>query len=304
MINDIRATLLQGLAGVALLVGAFFSWRQLQIGRRGQITQRFTAAVEQLGSSSPEVRLGAVFALEHIAHDSPDDRVTIAEVLCAFLKRTGTSDPFRARPVARDEAHKGALARTYGGEGPMSVRSVDRQAALTVLGRRAKAPYHHQLGLDWADLRQVRLPFAGLADADLHYSDLAIAGLRGADLRRADLTGTWLAGANLIDADLHQADLRSAILWHARLDGADLAATDLTGADLTGAVLRGARLDQADLRGTDLTGTDPTTCSLTGAVADTTTVWPSGFDTAAAGVVTAAEDAPPLRPQSVQDLPR
>lgn len=48
-----------------------------------------------------------------------------AEVLCAFLKRTGTFDPFRARPVARDEVHKGELARTYGGEGPMSVRSVD-----------------------------------------------------------------------------------------------------------------------------------------------------------------------------------
>lgn len=303
--NDIRATLLQGLAGVALLVGAFFTWRQLQISRQGQITQRFTAAVEQLGSPSPEVRLGAVLALERIAHDSPDDRVTIAEVLCAFLKHTGTAAPFRERPVPRDEAHKGELALSYGGEGPMSARSVDRQAAMTVLGRRPRAPYHHELSLSWTDLRQVRLHFAVLADVDLHYSDLAIAGLRGADLRRADLTGTWLAGANLIDADLHQADLRSAILWHARLDGADLRATDLTGADLTGAVLKGTRLEQADLRGTDLTGTDPAAAGLTGAVADATTVWPAGFDAAAAGVVvTTGDDAPPLRPQSWDDLPR
>ncbi|WP_344014588.1 hypothetical protein [Streptomyces thermospinosisporus] len=55
-INDIRTTLLQGLAGIALLVGAFFTWRQLQVSGQGQITQRFTAAVEQLGSPSPEVR--------------------------------------------------------------------------------------------------------------------------------------------------------------------------------------------------------------------------------------------------------
>ncbi|MEU5957950.1 hypothetical protein [Streptomyces sp. NPDC047525] len=49
-INDIRTTLLQGLAGVALLVGAFFTWRQLQVTRYGQLSERFTAAVEQLGS--------------------------------------------------------------------------------------------------------------------------------------------------------------------------------------------------------------------------------------------------------------
>ncbi|WP_179851862.1 hypothetical protein [Streptomyces sp. Ag109_G2-15] len=49
-VNDIRTTLLQGLAGVALLIGAYFTWRQLDVSRQGQITQRFTAAVEQLAA--------------------------------------------------------------------------------------------------------------------------------------------------------------------------------------------------------------------------------------------------------------
>ncbi|UQT61278.1 hypothetical protein M4V62_42875 [Streptomyces durmitorensis] len=80
-INDIRTTLLQGLAGVALLVGAFFTWRQLQVTRYGQLSERFTAAVEQLGNPSVEVRIGAVFALERVAVDSRDDRGTVAEVL-------------------------------------------------------------------------------------------------------------------------------------------------------------------------------------------------------------------------------
>ncbi len=108
----------------------------------------------------------------------------------------------------------------------------------------------------------------------------------------------------LIDATLHQADLRTAVLWHVRLEGADLRATDLSGADLTGAVVKGARFELADLRGADLTGTDVTAASLTGAVADATTIWPSGFDAAAAGVLTAGDDAPPLAPQSSHDLPR
>ncbi|WP_306972450.1 hypothetical protein [Streptomyces canus] len=63
-VNDIRTTLLQGLAGVALLAGTFFTWRQLDVSRHGQITQRFTAAVDPLGNTGPEVRIGAIFATD------------------------------------------------------------------------------------------------------------------------------------------------------------------------------------------------------------------------------------------------
>ncbi|MFI5808838.1 pentapeptide repeat-containing protein [Streptomyces sp. NPDC051561] len=303
-INDIRTTLLQGLAGIALLVGAFFSWRQLKVSNQTQITQRFTAAVEQLGSTSPEVRLGAIFALERIADDSPYDRVTIAEVLCAFVQRSGPADPPSARPAARNPAHKRELALMHRAADSLSVRCTDRQAAMTVLSRRVLVPNRHVLGLARTDLRGARLVFADLKDADLHYSDLSDVNLESADLRGADLTGIWLAGSSLRLARLRQADLRSAILWHARLEEADLRATDLSGADLTGAVLNGARLDQADLRGADLTGTEASGASLTGAVADASTVWPGGFDAAAAGVVAAGDGAPPPRPQTWYDLPR
>ena len=54
--NDARGTLLQGLAGGVLLLGAYFSWRQMQLTRQqlhiaeqGQLTERFTRAIDQLG---------------------------------------------------------------------------------------------------------------------------------------------------------------------------------------------------------------------------------------------------------------
>lgn len=62
-------------------------------------------------------------------------------------------------------------------------------------------------------------------------------------------------------------------------------------------------LESADLRGADLTGTEASRASMVGAVADATTIWPAGFDAAAAGVVTADGRTPPLRPQSWHDLP-
>jgi hypothetical protein len=50
-INDVRTTLLQGIGGAAILVGIYFTYRQLQTGReqlqiaqQGQVTERFTRA--------------------------------------------------------------------------------------------------------------------------------------------------------------------------------------------------------------------------------------------------------------------
>lgn len=98
--NEVRTTLLQGLAGVVLLLGAYFTYRQvansreqlahsreqLQIARQGQITERFTRAIDQLGHAQLDVRLGGIYALERIARDSSADRAAIGEVLTAFVR--------------------------------------------------------------------------------------------------------------------------------------------------------------------------------------------------------------------------
>jgi hypothetical protein len=59
--NDARTTLLQGLAGGVLLLGAYFTWRQLSVTREGQITERYTRAIDQLGHAQLDVRLGGIF---------------------------------------------------------------------------------------------------------------------------------------------------------------------------------------------------------------------------------------------------
>ena len=58
-------TLAQILGGTALLLGLYFTWRgqqnvqaQLEPNRRGQITERFTQAIDQLESKDLEIRLG------------------------------------------------------------------------------------------------------------------------------------------------------------------------------------------------------------------------------------------------------
>jgi hypothetical protein len=315
-INDIRTTLLQGLGGAALLIGAYFTWRQVQVAREGQLTDRFTSAVGQLGNRSIDVCLGGIYALERIAIDSKRDRQTAYEVMCAYIRKHASFQPPdepsvpEAPPASGDRpgstdglAAKRRLAWQAGQGPPLRVRAADVQAAISVLGRRLGVPGHDTLDLSRVDLRGARLREARLPSADLHYSDLSGADLSGADLHLADLTGTRLAAAGLIGANLHQADLRTAILWHVRLDDADLRGTDLTGADLSGAHLPRAHLEQADLRGADLSGTDLSGVHRDGAVADPTTIWPERFDPRAVGV-TITTTGPPIRPQTTWIWPR
>src|SRR5262249_57559409 len=84
--NHIRTTVLQGLAGVVGVAGAVATWRQVQISREGQITDRLTRAVDQLGSTNTDIRIGGIYALERIAKNSPNDRTTIQFQLGAFLR--------------------------------------------------------------------------------------------------------------------------------------------------------------------------------------------------------------------------
>jgi hypothetical protein len=70
--------------------------RALELTEQGQVTDRYTKAVGQLGDESSPVRVGGIYALERIGHDSPKDRTTIIYVLGAFTRE-------RSRVPERDE---------------------------------------------------------------------------------------------------------------------------------------------------------------------------------------------------------
>ncbi|MFT7839652.1 pentapeptide repeat-containing protein [Saccharothrix sp. BKS2] len=270
--NTVRSTLLQAVAGLLVLVGAAATWRQVQVAREGQLTERFTRAIDQLGSDNADVRVGGVYALERIARNSPADRDTVRFVLGAFVRNH----------VPREAGARGP------DDGPgerlpwLQQRLPDVQAIMQVLSRRSPSPTGgRRLVLSHVDLRSLLLdPGSVLAGSVLRHTDLSRARLSGVDLRRVDLTGADLRLANLREADLRDAVLRRAALAGANLTGADLTGTDLAGADLAGADLTGANLSGADLTGAKLTGADLRDAALertrlTGAVSDGTTRWPA-----------------------------
>ena len=85
-VDERRRTLTQIIGGFGLLTGLYLTYRRISATEDGQITERFTKAIDQLGSEKLEVKLGGIYALERIARDSEKDHWTIMEVLTAFLR--------------------------------------------------------------------------------------------------------------------------------------------------------------------------------------------------------------------------
>lgn len=167
------------MGGLFFFVTAFFTWRNIQISEEKQVSERFSKAVEQLGSDQIQVRLGGIYSLERLAKDSPHDHWTVMEVLTAFIRETSS--------VNRD-AHLTEEQR--------SPVTTDVQAALTVIGRRNTTS---ESGNQKLDLSKINLRRADLEEADLEEADLSEANLNGANLFRADLSGSILLATDLRD---------------------------------------------------------------------------------------------------------
>jgi hypothetical protein len=82
-----RGTLAQILGGLVILGGLYFTWRRVFVAQEGQVTERFTRAIEQLGSDQLEIRLGGIYALERVVRDSVKDHWPIMEVLTAYVRQ-------------------------------------------------------------------------------------------------------------------------------------------------------------------------------------------------------------------------
>ncbi|MET9479896.1 pentapeptide repeat-containing protein [Streptomyces sp. NPDC006638] len=250
-------------AAVVAVVGLWYSNIQARddrkLNKEGQITDRYTAAVGNLGQDKMEVRLGGIYALQRIMQDSRRDQPTIANVLATYIRIHAAKRPAKGQDIPADVA----AALTV-----LAARDTAHDDTFRLDLRAAKLPNVEPgpstqiAALRRSDLRGTDLSGAYLDLADLNGTDLSAAHLNGtlltntdlghAVLDSADLGGADLGGADLSDASLIDADLSGAFLNEVNLSDAVLSGADLTDAQLHNTNLKGANLSGADLRDTDL----------------------------------------------------
>ena len=224
------------MAGVAGAIGVYFTWRNLNQTRQstertlwlteqGQITERFTRAIAQLGETDEngepklELRLGGIYALERIAKDSPErDYSTVMEVLTAYVRQntpTHSIEDTKEQSESTGEQTEHSLhILPSGSSASLEEPRLDIKAVLDVVGRRQedRVPEEYRVTPDFRKITfsRTNLRAASLWAADLRRADLMLADLRGTYLRAADLRGANLNAYNIRGANLSRANLQGA----------------------------------------------------------------------------------------------
>lgn len=258
--NEYRKTWAQVLGGIGLFIGIWLTSRRVRATEKtvtvaldSQITERFTKAIEQLGSDKLAVRLGGIYALERIAKDSDKDYWPIMEVLTAYAREIAPSQRENAHPFPRMEGLASneveSLSNANTQQQPSEL-AADIQALLTVIGRRSKTFGNGEIYR--IDLNEISAIHAWLMEAHLEGALLGGAHLEGAFLGGAHLEGAELMGVHLEGADLKGVHFEKAHLFEAHLEGAELQGAHFEGAFLGGTHLEGAFLCEAHLEGANL----------------------------------------------------
>lgn len=227
--NDVRTTLVQALAGLAVaggLIVTYRTYRQNQDDQARSHKQRmaeekhrqaeqdrsyqrelYAQAVEQLGHAQAPVRLGALYSLESLAQDQPNRRQTVVDVLCSYLRMPytppGAPGP-RAEPAAAQE-----MALPLSAHDPAQELQV-RQTAQRILATHLRRPADTS-GLE----AQGRPPkpnetFWPGINLDLTGATLVELDLRDVSVVAARFRRATFAGAALFD----DATFTSAALFH------------------------------------------------------------------------------------------
>jgi uncharacterized protein YjbI with pentapeptide repeats len=251
-----REHLFHIVAAVALLLGVLVTWTQFQYTansnerviiatREAQVTERLARAVEMLGKEDIAVRVGALYALERLARDSPKDYRTVMELLLTVVREHAPL-PRPADVSPSDRRHDRQLV----------------QAAMTIIGRRTldtdeTRPYPHWRlsGTDLTDLWLSRGNYAGFTfmGADLSGSVLIATKLSGASFEGAVMQSVQLNDASLDRADFMNADLTCSSMQNVDASGSRFYGTRMIGASLSGK-LAGAKFNYADLTSGSLFG--------------------------------------------------
>ena len=207
--------LLGGVVAILLAVWrSIVAERQADTAQQSLLNERYQKGAEMLGNEVLSVRLGGIYALQHLASEDPEQyHIQVMKLLCAFVR-----NPTKDAEAEVRQTHDTLRARHA---------REDVQAAMEAIRDRKEAG----IRLERNSEMKLELSSAYLRGLDLRNADLA-----GANLKDTDLSGASLAGADLSDAILLSTNLSGTYFVQIPDDeqgkGRTIVATGLTQANL------------------------------------------------------------------------
>jgi uncharacterized protein YjbI with pentapeptide repeats len=179
----------------------------------------YSRAVEQLASTTPDVRVGGIYSLAALRRGAPEYGGQVCALLHSYV-------------VGRNHPSTKKNPNTPGFDVIAALQSVSGTHNCWVTEQRFHGLNLNHLSYPYLHAEHLWLADADLSGAILIWGHLSDANLRGANMSEANLAFADLRGANLSEANLASADLTGANLSDANLQGADLSRASLDGARL------------------------------------------------------------------------
>lgn len=247
--NKLRDTLIKLFGGAIVIVGIYLTYRRILASERqaaafedGQITERFSRSIEQLGSvdekgnKNIEIRVGGIYALERISKNSEKDFWPIMEILTSYLREVSLKDKEFIEAKVKDET-LGLYEK---------VLSAEIQAAITVIGRR---------DITYEKKNKIGIHLAG---SYLPYSIIYQPNFQDAIMSHVNFSKSLIYNANFEETLLNRSNFKGAYAFDANFKNASLTAanfedTTISGSSFRGADLKSVKWIMADLKEADLT---------------------------------------------------
>ncbi len=215
-----------------------------------------------------EVRIGGLYALERIARDSSEDRITVMEILCAYIRENCKPD---TSCLPADDASWEEWLKWDTDSRP-EMRS-DVNAAISVINHRGKVQQEFErahgfiLDLNGVDFRGLNIDLKSFSHSNFKNAKLQGASITDSDIQDSAFIGTKLIGARFFNTNLSgsaflgcrfdfaafgRAKLNSTIYSACHFPHTSFAETKLRGAEFSGFCYWN---NITNFRNADLTGT-------------------------------------------------
>jgi uncharacterized protein YjbI with pentapeptide repeats len=239
-LNSTRTVLLSGLTAIGLVTGAAgtvftlgytaesikLTNESIKVTQDGQVTGRYTAAINQLAAERPEVKLGGIYALGRVMNDSPSDQRTVQKVLSAYIRSNAPNEETSTAPPSDIAAALDVI----------TANEVESKTDVDL----------HGANLQEVELQSRRIDSANLSGVNFGGADFCRTSFAGSDLGSADFSGSLLKQANFNSPNGIWSPLGTVVDDGVNFGGAAIRGASFKGADLSGALFRYGAKDFKD----------------------------------------------------------
>ena len=210
--------------------------KQIDLQRKQRTDDRFTTAVELLGSSETSARTGAIYSLYHLAIEDEKYRKEVAQILCSHIRSKTNEAKYK-------EEHKDRPSNEIQSTIDLLLKDKDGNKGLYCQDF-AKEKSFPQANFEYAYL--VKVDFY---DAQCQGAGFSYAQCQGADFRFAQCQGAKFNEVQCQGADFFYAQCQKAYFIDAQCQGAKFTLAQCQGANFTFAQWQEADFNLAQCQG-------------------------------------------------------